>query len=293
MRIYRYPGETKRLDAEVRALAHGSYVKLSNGITHYELTGPETGQVVVLIHGFSIPYQIWDPLFDPLVKAGFRVLRYDLYGRGTSDRPQVPYNQDLFDIQLEELLTVLRLTPPVDLIGLSMGGCVSVVFCDRHPDFVRKLVLIDPAGFSMNFPILVKLVTAPLLGELVFCLLGRKMFISSIAKGYYGEGQYPEYIDVAYQQMEFQGYRQALLSTLRNGVLSDNSGSYSRVGKQEKPSLLIWGTRDRAVPFHTNNKVREAIPQIEFHAVDNVGHVPHYECPSVVTPIILEFLRRE
>ncbi len=293
MRIYRYPGETKRLDAEVRALAHGSYVKLSNGITHYELAGPETGQVVVLIHGFSIPYQIWDPLFDPLVDAGFRVLRYDLYGRGTSDRPQRPYNQDLFDIQLEELLDVLRLTSPVDLIGLSMGGCVSIVFCDRHPDFIRKLVLIDPAGFSMNFPNLAKLVTAPLLGELVLCLLGRKMFISPIVKGYYGKDQYPEYIDVAYEQMEFQGYRQALLSTLRNGVLGDNSGSYYRVGKQEKPSLLIWGTRDRAVPFHTNNKVREAIPQIEFHAIDGVGHVPHYECPNVVNPIILDFLSRE
>lgn len=37
------------------------------------------------MHGFSVPYYIWEPTFAALVQAGLRVLRYDLYGRGYSD----------------------------------------------------------------------------------------------------------------------------------------------------------------------------------------------------------------
>jgi pimeloyl-ACP methyl ester carboxylesterase len=51
---------------------------LSNGVVHYELTGSEDAPVVVLVHGFSVPCYVWDPTFEALTEAGFRVLRYDL-----------------------------------------------------------------------------------------------------------------------------------------------------------------------------------------------------------------------
>jgi pimeloyl-ACP methyl ester carboxylesterase len=54
----------------------------------------------VLIPGFSVPYVIWDPTFEDLVEKGFRVLRYDLFGRGYSDRPDAIYDLELFDRQL-------------------------------------------------------------------------------------------------------------------------------------------------------------------------------------------------
>ena len=75
-------------------------MQLSQGYVHYELGGPVGGEKVVLVHGLSVPYYIWDPTFDALTEAGFRVLRYDLYGRGFSDRPKLRYDADLFDEQL-------------------------------------------------------------------------------------------------------------------------------------------------------------------------------------------------
>ena len=80
-------GETKRLTPEVRTGLPGNFIQLSDGVVHYELAGPEDAPVVVLVHGFSVPFFIWDPTFEGLSEAGFRVLRYDLYGRGFSDRP--------------------------------------------------------------------------------------------------------------------------------------------------------------------------------------------------------------
>jgi len=60
---------------------------------------------VVLVHGFSVASYCWERTVPALVEAGFRVLTFDLYGRGYSDRPDGPYNLDLFVRQIDELLT--------------------------------------------------------------------------------------------------------------------------------------------------------------------------------------------
>ena len=77
-----YLDETRELDELARKDAGGSFAALKDGMTHYELGGPEDGKPVVLVHGFSVPYFIFDPTFEFLGKSGFRVLRYDLIGRG-------------------------------------------------------------------------------------------------------------------------------------------------------------------------------------------------------------------
>src|SRR5512146_2198187 len=112
-----YRGETRDLDDAARAAAGGSFIRLLHGCTHYELAGPEDQRPVVLIHGFSVPYFIWDSMFAALVSAGHRVLRYDLLGRGYSDRPRVRYDLELFITQLSELLDRLHIAA-AELLGL-------------------------------------------------------------------------------------------------------------------------------------------------------------------------------
>ena len=120
------------LDDAARQQAHGQFIELSDGVVHYQLAGPPQGRTVVLVHGLITPSFIWDYNVPALTEAGFRVLRYDHYGRGFSDRPEVRYDRDLFDRQLLELLQRLNIEQPVDLVGLSMGGAVAVTFTDRH-----------------------------------------------------------------------------------------------------------------------------------------------------------------
>jgi hypothetical protein len=73
--------EQLELNASVRASAPGSFVALNDGYTHYEIGGKAGNRVVVLAAGATVPYYIWDPTFTALTEAGFRVLRYDYYGR--------------------------------------------------------------------------------------------------------------------------------------------------------------------------------------------------------------------
>jgi pimeloyl-ACP methyl ester carboxylesterase len=289
-KAFRFRGEKSIMDHEARASAPGSFVELEDGLTHYELLGSPEGTLVVLIHGFSIPFQIWDPTVAPFLEAGLRVLRYDLYGRGFSDRPLTAYNRDLFDRQLSQLLSALELPTPVSLIGLSMGGSIAVVFCDLHPERVRKLCLIDPAGFPTKILSWSKLIARPFLGEWLMNLFGERFLLSSLSDDLFGLDRYPQYIQIARQQMHYEGFRRALLSTMRNDVLGDLSAAYARVGTQGHPTMLIWGRHDRVIPIEVSARVLQAMPQTEFHAIEEAGHVPHYEQPEIVNPILIQFL---
>ena len=61
--------ETLSLTDEVRQTAPGSFLRLPDGVVHYELASPPPTRTdvrtVVLVHGFSVPYYIWDPTLRP------------------------------------------------------------------------------------------------------------------------------------------------------------------------------------------------------------------------------------
>ncbi len=284
--------ETKELNESTRREATGSFIALTDGVTHYELGGPKDGKPVVLVHGFSVPFFIFDPLFDFLTSAGFRVLRYDLLGRGYSDRPNTHYDAHLFVRQLKELLDVLGMSD-ITLLGLSMGGPVTISFIDQYPRFVRKHVLIDPAGAKeVSLTWLLKIIRIPILGELLIALFGSKSMIKSIASDFFD----PELVAIFQEkykvQMGFKGFKQAILSTIRNGMLDTFLETYKKVGALKKPTLIFWGMDDETTPYENHPLILQALPHAEFHAIENCGHLPHYEKPEIFNPILLEFLSK-
>ena len=288
-----YRDETKELNDLIRKEESGSFIQLSDGFTHYELSNPGAENTVVLIHGFSVPYYIYDPTFEFLTQSGFRVLRYDLFGRGFSDRPDMPYNIDLFVRQLGDLLDGLGLTQPVTLVGLSTGGPISTVFTVRYPERVNKLVLIDPVGArALPYARILKVATLPILGETILSLIGSGRLAKNIMKDFF-DPTFVDYFQSRYViQMQYKGFRRAILSTLRNHMLDTFMDDYRRVGKMGKPVLLFWGRSDSTVPVGHSDELRKAIPELEFYAFENCGHIPHYEKPEEVNPILLEFLRK-
>jgi len=290
---YRFRGETRVLDAEARASAPGQFIAASDGLTQYELAGPTHGQTVVLIPGFSIPYYLWDPTFRALAEAGFRVLRYNLYGRGYSDRPDVAYNRALFERQLLSLLAALKIESPVDLVGVSMGGAIAVGFTERYPARVRRLGLIDPAGLPMPASAAKRLVQASLIGEWLMDVWGHRLLVADVPNDFYRPEKFPEYPAQYPPQMQYIGFKRAVLSTLRFGPLESMTEAFQHVGQQQRLIWLIWGRHDQTLPFATSERVRALLPEAEFHAIEEAGHVPHYERPEVVNPLLIEFLRRQ
>lgn len=289
-RRFRFRGEPLILNDAVRASLPGQFIALPDGITHYELRGAAENPCVVLIHGFSTPYFIWDHTIGALADAGLRVLRYDLYGRGYSDRPEIPYNADLFDRQLFDLLKALQIDRPVHLIGLSMGGTIAAVFADRHPAMVDTLGLIDPALALEKRAWKTRLLDIPLLGEWLMNTYGDAALVKGLSKDFLRPERFPEYSQKYREQMQYQGFKQAILSTVRGEMLRDMSEAYQRVGRQNRRVILIWGREDQTIPFSVSENVRAFIPHAVFHAIDDAGHIPHYEKPEQVNPLLIEFL---
>lgn len=288
-----YRDETNELNDETRKSASGSFIQLPNGVTHYELGGNESGEIVVLVHGFSVPYFIFDPTFDFLTRAGFHVLRYDLFGRGFSDRPREPNNLDFFVRQLLELLDALRFSRRVNLIGLSMGGPIASAFAVRYPERIAKLILIDPCGAKpIDTALLVRLARVPILAEIAYGLLGGKSLVDGIAKDFFDPALVDHFQKRYKTQMQYEGFIQSILSTIRNNMLGSNIEMYRSLHKLNKQILLFWGRNDRTVPFEQSDVLRETLPRAEFHVIEDCGHIPHYEKPNEVNPILLNFLRQ-
>ncbi|OYO24937.1 3-oxoadipate enol-lactone hydrolase [Enemella dayhoffiae] len=96
---------------------------------------------IVLLHGMSGDRSTWDDLWGALPQRR-RAVRYDLRGFGSSaalDEERFSHTEDL--LSLLDFLEIGR----CDLVGVSMGGSVSLNVALTHPDRVRRLVLFSPA----------------------------------------------------------------------------------------------------------------------------------------------------
>ncbi len=278
--------ERLTLDAAARVAGPGQFMVLSPGTTHYEITGPDSGRVVVLVHGFSVPYYIWDSTVAGVTAAGHRVLRYDLYGRGWSDRPDVDYDGALYDAQLGELLDSLRITGPADLVGLSFGGFVTAHFTANHPDRVRTLTLVDPMA---ERPVLPWALRLPLVGPWIWKVMHVPGMAENQLSDFLHPEHYPTWPDQYRPQMRYQGFGRSLLSTLGLASRVDFDTLYARAGRTGVPALLIWGKQDQTVLLSLSEVVRRGIPSVEFVPVDSAGHLPHIEQAQVVNARLLDF----
>lgn len=288
-----YRGETRELDDAARASASGSFIHLPAGCTHYELSGSETARPIVLVHGFSVPYYIWDPTFAALASTGHRVLRYDLLGRGYSDRPHVRYTLGTFAEQLRELLDGLHFET-VDLVGLSMGGAIATTFTAQYPERVRRLALIDPLGTeAMPLSWMYKLALLPSVSELLLGLFGTEKMVDSLAGDFFDPSEVERFRERYRTQMRFHGFKRAIVSTVRNKAVSGAPEAYRRLGQLDTPVLLFWGRQDKTLPLSQSEPILKLVPRAQFHIVEDAGHIPNWEQPGIVHPILLQFLDSE
>jgi pimeloyl-ACP methyl ester carboxylesterase len=270
----------------------GSFVRLARGYVHYELSGPENGPAIVLVPGLSVPFSTWDRNASALASRGYRVLRYDHYGRGFSDRPRAVYDLKLFVEQLAELVPALGFTLPVFLVGLSMGGPVAAAAATAHPGLASGLALIDPIfewpeqGFASRLALL------PLLGDAIMALLGGKI----LAKGQRGDFSdlsfYKEFIPSYLPPLRYRGIERAVLATMRSIPTWPLTSSFEALGRSGLPVLLFWGREDATQPFEQSARLLSCLPGAEFHVVEGAGHVPHWEKADEVNEALLEFLDR-
>lgn len=286
--------ERARITNDARRAVPGQFVALRDGTVHFQLLQPagvpKRGHaLVVLVHGFALPYHIWDSTVAGLNAAGYATLRYDLFGRGYSDRPPVDYDAAFYVRQLSELLDSLRVEEPVNLVGVSMGGWVAASFVARHPERVRSLALIDPIADSPTLPSALRL---PIIGSLLFQSAGLHWVSHQQALNFLHPARFREFTADFMLEARFRGFGRALRSTAVALGQTNFDSIYTEVDRVGGPVLLLWGRQDRTTPLVLSRRLRRAIPRLEFLAIDSARHLPQLERADAVNAGLIAFLDR-
>jgi pimeloyl-ACP methyl ester carboxylesterase len=274
------------LNAESREKLDQNFIELPQGVTHYEIAGPDNGPVLLLVHGFSVPSYIWDRNFHALADSGFRVIRYDAFGRGFSDRPEARYDAEFYNRQINDLLSALKITTPVNIAGVSMGGAVATNFAADFPEKVNKVVLIDPANQASDISVL----KYKWLGE----YLNRVWFVPGLLDDQTSDFYKPSAMPADYQknfmeQMNYRGFSTAVLSTIRNFIAVDPRPAFVKLGSSGKPVLLMWGKQDKTLAYDPK---LPSILNADLVMVDSCGHLPQLEQPAIVNSSVTAFLKK-
>jgi len=283
----------KELTGTIRKNLSGSFIKIPQGTIHYNWHGPKKGPVLVMVHGFSTPQFVFDKNVPALVKAGFRVLTFDHFGRGYSDRPEGPYNEDFFDKEMIDLFKALKITKPVYLFGYSLGGGISTVFTARHPEMIKKLIIAAPVGFLDKPSGQNSLLMIPVLGEYLFSVIGIRTYIDAFEKEKQDGIATKRMVKLFKEQFNYKGTWNALLSTFRSYPMDNLKSYYKRVGASLIPVMFIWGAKDETVPFKGAAQVEKAIPHIKKTVIEDGTHSIVYSHPQMINKSTISFLKNK
>lgn len=287
--------ESKELTRDEEKNIPGEFVDLPSGRTHFEVRGE--GSAVVLVHGYATPYYIYDKLFENFIKAGYRVLRYDLLGRGYSERVRADYTPELFARQLDEISAHVFGAEPFYLVGTSMGGTITAAFTSLHPDRVKKLVLLAPAGMdTFEPPMYMKLCKIPVLGSFIFKNVAGKMLLKRAASELYHvpESENDYYTRSFAAAAAYKGFLDCTLSSLRHTILETKAATdrYKVVGESGLPVLCIWGTADKTMPYYQHERLLRVVPQVELITYEGSGHIFLFDEGDRTASDILDFFKK-
>ena len=279
----------------------GGWAQLAQGNLYYRWHEPEVpnNEIVVLVHGFSTPHFVWNPLKAFLLDSGYRVLVYDHFGRGFSEKPDIPYDESLFIDSLKGLLDHQSIDQPIHLVGYSMGGPVVAHYTQAYPESVKTISFIAPAGFMIENSAVSMWTLKPLIGEWFWNIFGSLV----VFQGNEEDNSQPrtdplalsksDFIDQARQQMQFKGFINSLLSTVRNFNLFNAEEVFLSVGVLNIPTLAIWGTDDSVVLFSGSEGLTASIPHSELIVIEGGEHDITFAEPTQVGTAIRDFLNKQ
>jgi pimeloyl-ACP methyl ester carboxylesterase len=284
--------ESKPLDEDAREQFPGEYITLSDGFTRYQIDGPEEAPLVVFIHGFSTSMFIWDHNAPYFSQAGYRTLRYDLYGRGGSERLSTPNTLTLFTRQLRELIAATASKSPwIHLVGICMGSLIATDYALSRPARskeppLKSITFISPAGLAGSLSLSSEWLKTPVLGDFMMAFHGEQRLLDTSKKHLYNPRLIQGYQDQYALQMQYAGFKQALLSTIRNVPLSNMLDDYQVLGAQKIHLSVVWGQEDLIVPPSLAPQLQHLLPNVNFYFIPEAGHLCNYEQSKQVNSII-------
>jgi pimeloyl-ACP methyl ester carboxylesterase len=267
------------------------YVAIDNARLHYHRAG--SGKPLLLIHGLVGSARNWRKNIYFLARHA-DVYAVDLLNMGESQRvPGLDASLEATADRIASCMDALGLQS-ADIAGHSHGGAVAMMLAARHPHRVRSLILFAPANpycdlgrqliafyqtrFGMWLARQIPWLPRQLKATALSRMYGNPARVSSEALDGYTAG------------LHIPGTIEHVLNIVRGW-----SSDMHRLGAvlsnlAEKPTLLIWGDRDRAVGLRSAEPLQQMLHQSSLVVLPGVGHIPFEEMPDACNGAMCEWL---
>jgi pimeloyl-ACP methyl ester carboxylesterase len=225
-------------------------LKVGNRQAHYLRGG--NGSPIILLHGGADDSNTWAETIAALSNS-YSLYALDLVGYGLSDKDKSSYYLSEFVDFTFEFIQTLGLDS-MSLVGHSLGGRVCLEIALRHPQKVRKLVLIDTVGF----------------GKLAWwgTFLGGAAW--AIRKALRRPQPYPRFLK---EKGEDKDWR-----------------CLEKLDKLKVPTMLVWNRLDPYYSVRHAINAKKLMPEARLEVFPGYGHAPHVRNREYFNSLLLEFL---
>ena len=280
---YEYIEKDASFRSEILKKEGGNFIQLNDGFTYYREGNMNSEKdVIILIHGFSVPSYIWNPTYKKLKNQGFRVIALDLYGRGFSDNLDTDYTDHLMANQVIELLNHLNINQ-AHLVGLSNGGRIISQVAVLKPQLIQSLIYVSSNSFE----------DIEATRDISVSIDEINEFMSrypEIALGqlddFFDPTQFPDWSKKYTTLQQFKGFAQALISTRKNHTNMD--AIHQKIDDLNLPVYTIWGVADRIVVYaNFKDKLQKLLPNRKEFFIRKSAHLPQMENKAEFEDILI------
>lgn len=254
---------------------------------------------ILFIHGLGSSSDRWGDIPDALSRYFYPIVAVDLLGFGSSDKPvTLEYTIENFSKFITDVIACKRIwkNDSIDsdgegddnykttIIGHSLGGYIAAKAAIDDQDLIEKLVLIDSSGMlNEPTPILEQYLNAALnpsfenVKSVFEKMLGNPTLLNSTL------------IDAFIKRIKLTGAKHAFESAFENSTKKHIEMSELQ-SIDNIPVLIIWGAIDNVIPVAHSKQFKEVFKNSNLQIIENTGHAPFSEKPSIVFDMIRTFL---
>lgn len=256
---------------------------------YHDLNSGAPGVPLLLIHGSGpgvSAFANWR-LVMPKFAETRRVIAPDMVGFGFTDRPvDHPYTLDHWVSHAIGLLDALALAQ-VDLVGNSFGGALSLALAIRHPQRVRRLVLMGAAGVHFE---LTPALDAVWGYQPSFESMRRMMDLFAYDRSLVND----ELAQLRYQASIRPGFQEsfsAMFPAPRQRSIDALASPEAEIAQLAHQTLVIHGREDQVIPLATSLKLAQLIPNAQLHVFGKCGHWTQIEHSARFARLVTDFLQ--
>jgi 2-hydroxy-6-oxonona-2,4-dienedioate hydrolase len=251
---------------------------------------------ILFIHGLGSSSDRWLDIPDALSRYFHPIVAVDLIGFGGSEKPvTIDYTIEYFSKFIRNFIDCKEIWRNDDdsdddscktiIVGHSLGGYIAAKVAIQNKDLIEKLILIDSSGMLKE--------PTPLLEQYLNAALNPTFeSVKNVFEQMLGNPALfnPTIVDGFIKRINLAGAKYAFRSAFENSTKTHiESSELQRI--ENIPTLIICGAADKLIPVAHSEKFHELLKKhSKLQMVENTGHAPFSEKPSVVFDIMRRFL---